>query len=159
VSGGIGRSTVSAGEQNVHGIDEQATRSVASARGQQVRGVGKQVGVLGVGNKVGVHGVREQTTGQRHQRVSRMSTASTRNPKVQGVSAGPRHRQAAEGSRCQQTSGSANNQPVDGFGGRGRRHQRAIARSRRRQAIARFEVSMSDQPGLGVGNQEWVSTA
>jgi hypothetical protein len=94
-------------------------------------------GVLGVGNKVGVYGVREQTTGPRHRRVGRMSTASTSHPKVQGVSAGPRHRLAAEGSRCQQTNGSANNQPVDGFGGRGRRHQRAIARSRRRQAWRR----------------------
>jgi len=105
----------------------RSTRSVASTRGQQVRGVGKQVGVLGVGNKVGAHGVSEQTTGPRHRRVSRKSTASTSNPKVQGVSAGPRHRQAAEGSLCQQTNGSANNQPVDGFGGRGRRPQRAIA--------------------------------
>ena len=35
---------------------------------------------------------------------------------------------------------------VHGFGGRGRRHQRAIARSR--QAVARSKISMSDQPGL-----------
>ena len=109
MSGGIGRSTASAGEQNVNDVDEQSqgpgcisrstvavsggrsmesskrtapqtirqvngvggkgqqhqraiegskasmrsTRSVAPARGQQVRGVGKQVGVLGVGSKVG----------------------------------------------------------------------------------------------------------
>ena len=61
MSGGIG--TASAGEQNVHGIDEQSTRSVASAIGQQVRGVGKQVRVLGVGNIVGVHGVSWQGSG------------------------------------------------------------------------------------------------
>ena len=107
MSGGIGRSTASAGEQNVNDVDERSqgpgcisrsmaavsvgrsmvsskrtapqtirqaygvggkgqqhqraiegskasmrsTRSVAPARGQQVCGVGKQVGVLGVGSQ------------------------------------------------------------------------------------------------------------
>ena len=59
MSGGIGRSTASAGEQNVHGIDEQSIRSVASARGHQVRGVGKQVGAV----KLGVYGVSWQGSG------------------------------------------------------------------------------------------------
>ncbi len=55
-------STASASDREVQGIDERSTRSVTTARVQQVRGVRKQVRVLSAGNKVGVHGVREQTT-------------------------------------------------------------------------------------------------
>ena len=75
MSGRIG--TASAGEQNVHGIDEQSTRSVASAIGQQVRGVGKQVGVLGVGNKVGC---------PQRERANDRSTTSASKRKDRGVS-------------------------------------------------------------------------
>ena len=77
MSGGIGRTTASAGEQNVHGIDKQSIRSVASARGQRVRGVDKQVGVLGVGNKVRC---------PQHERANDRPATSASERKYRGVS-------------------------------------------------------------------------
>ena len=74
MSGGIG--TASAGEQNVHGIDKQSIRSVASTRGQQVRGVDKQVGFSASAIKWGVHNMREQTTGPRHRQASGRTVVS-----------------------------------------------------------------------------------
>ena len=67
-----------------------STRSVASARGQRVCGVTKQVGVLGVGNKVGVHGVKEQTTGPRPRQASGRTVVSV-NEQV-----GPRRKKARQ---------------------------------------------------------------
>ena len=125
MSGGIGRSTASAGEQNVHGIDEQSIRSVASARGQQVRGVGKQVEVLGVGSKVGclrrelarkwpVSGVSEQLQGSgRHQN--------------HGV--GGRADRSTASASYRQVAVSVSKQQVNGVSGRAesQRRQRVLA--------------------------------
>ena len=44
--------------RQVHGIDEQLTRSVAPARGQQVRDVGSRWGSSASAIKLGLHSVR-----------------------------------------------------------------------------------------------------
>ena len=157
---GIGRSTASAGEQNVDGVNQRSQGSGhprrrqavarsrvsmsdqpglwSSARGQQVRGVSQQVGVRRVRD------VREPSTSvlANKQQVramagpaSRRSAASASSRKGQGVSrwsAEPRHRRANRQVHgvCQQSAGRSVSKQAAGP-----RHQRPSRRSASNQKV------------------------